>query len=117
MRAIQTAEYLYIRNYEPERPINQCKNYWETPAGYSPTWVEVNRLDKSDPLYQRVDGKRPSEELYYLPDDPYQLKNLAQDSAFKDVLASLRERLENEQKETSDPRYLGTFEEVFYNPK
>ncbi|HUS87566.1 MAG TPA: sulfatase [Bacteroidales bacterium] len=114
MRAIQTAEYLYIRNYETERPINQCKNYWETPDGYSPTWVEITRLDKSDPIYQRVDGRRPYEELYYLPDDHYQLNNLALDPAYREALNDLRERLETEQRETNDPRFLGTFEEVFY---
>ena len=114
MRAVQTEEYFYIMNYEPERPINQCKEYWETEAGYSPTWVEVNRLDKSDPIYQRVDGKRPLEELYYLPEDPFQLTNLAADPDYFEALEYMRSRLVNEQIETQDPRYLGTYEEMFY---
>ncbi|HCC71152.1 MAG TPA: hypothetical protein DEQ09_08390 [Bacteroidales bacterium] len=117
MRAVQTGEYLYIKNYEPERPINQCKKYWETAAGYSPTWVEINRLDKSDPIYQRVDGKRPSEELYYLPEDPFQLNNLAADPDYSEALEYMRNRLVNEQIETQDPRYLGTYKEVFYPGK
>ena len=117
MRAIQTEEYLYIKNYEPERPINLCKNYWETEAGYSPTWVEINRLDKTDPIYQRVDGKRPPEELYYLPADPFQLNNLAADPDYSKALEYMRNRLVNEQIETKDPRYLGTYEEVFYPAK
>ena len=41
MRAIRTADYLYVRNFEPERPINLCRSYWEGEAGYSPTWISV----------------------------------------------------------------------------
>ncbi|HUS85855.1 MAG TPA: hypothetical protein VMW76_01345 [Bacteroidales bacterium] len=52
--------------------------------------------------------------MYYLPDGHYQLNNLARDPAYREALNYLRERLETEQRETNDPLFLGTFEEVFY---
>ena len=71
MRAIRTSEYLFVRNYEPERPINVCASYWESEGGYSPTWISVQALDHESDMYQRIVGARPPEELYDLATDPY----------------------------------------------
>lgn len=113
-RAIQTHDYLFIRNYETERPINLCRAYWEGDKGYSPTWLELKELDPQSEMFQRVDGPLPEEELYSLKDDPYQLNNLASDPAFSKKKNELRNRLEKEQNDTKDPRVLGTYEAVFY---
>jgi uncharacterized sulfatase len=113
-RAIQTPKYLYIRNYETERPINLCRSYWEGSSGYSPTWIALKGLDSSSIMFQRVAGRLPDEELFYLPDDPYQLNNLADDPKSEAVKQRLKMQLKNEQKSTGDPRITGNFEEVFY---
>ena len=113
-RAIQTHDFLYIRNYETDRPINLCREYWEGESGYSPTWIALKELDASSEMFLRVAGRLPSDELYRLSDDPFQLNNLAEVSKFASVRQRLRSRLEKEQISTADPRILGTFEEVFY---
>lgn len=113
-RAIQTHDYLYIRNYETERQINLCRGYWEGDKGYSPTWVALKELDPESEMFLRVDGPLPAEELYRLKDDPYQMSNLANDPAFAKTKNELRDRLKKEQKATKDPRILGTYEEIFY---
>ncbi len=116
MRALRTAEYLYVRNYEPERPINVCADYWESEAGYSPTWISVLTLDPASPMYQRIVGTRPAEELYDIAADPYQLRNLAADEAYAAVRERLAAQLDAELRRTGDPRTEGRHEEVFYSP-
>jgi len=59
-------------------------------------------------------GSVPWKNSYYLPEDPFQLTNLAADPDYFEALEYMRSRLVNEQIETQDPRYLGTYEEMFY---
>jgi len=89
-RSIRNSEYLYIRNFRPER--------W--PGGNPPTAGEEASLN-------RWRTKRPAEELYKVSDDPFCLDNLSGDEAYADVLAELRETLERDLRAQSDPRVLG----------
>jgi uncharacterized sulfatase len=117
MRAIRTPEYLYVRNFEPEREINVCKRYWETEAGYSPTWISVLALDRESDMRRRIDGPRPEEELYLLTEDPYQLHNVAAEPEYADLRVRLAAELEAELRATGDPRIEGRHEEEFYTPQ
>jgi uncharacterized sulfatase len=90
MRSIRTYEYRYIRNFKPER--------WPRNNGPAPG---------EDPPTDRWSIRRPAEELFNIEDDPYCLVNLAADAAYTDVLAKLRNRLEQELRGQSDPRVLG----------
>jgi arylsulfatase A-like enzyme len=116
MRAVRTPDYLYVRNFEPERPVNVCASYWESEAGYSPTWMSVLDLDTSSDMYQRIVGVRPPEELYVLNEDPYQLHNVAGDAAYAGIREQLAAELEAELRRTGDPRVDGRHDEVFYIP-
>jgi uncharacterized sulfatase len=116
MRAIRTPEYLDVRNYEPERPINLCANYWESETGYSPTWNSVLALDPASAMYQRIAGARPAEELYDLAADPYQLDNVAAATAYGAIRDRFTAELDAELRRTGDPRVDGRHEEVFYIP-
>lgn len=51
--------------------------------------------------------KRPAEELYRVSEDLACLNNLATEEAHGDVLAKLRNILEQDLREQSDPRVLG----------
>jgi uncharacterized sulfatase len=90
MRSIRTHEYLYIRNFRPER--------W--PGGNAPDPGAQSSLD-------RWRTRRPAEELYRVSEDPFCLDNLAGDQAHADTLAQLRTMLEAELRTQSDPRVLG----------
>ena len=116
MRAIRTPDYLYVRNYEPDRAINVCADYWESEAGYSPTWISVLALDHTADMYQRIVGTRPLEELYDLASDPYQLNNVAGQAEYAAVRELLSGELDTELRRTGDPRVDGRHEEVFYIP-
>jgi len=116
MRAIRTRDFLYIRNFEPERPVNLCREYWESESGYSPTWMAVKSLPHESEIYRRSVGPRPAEELYDVRKDPYQLHNLALEAHYSSITARLSAELESELKRTGDPRIRGRHEEVFYIP-
>jgi len=90
MRSIRTQDYLYIRNFKPER--------W--PNNNAPQAGEQAPTDRWRVL-------RPAEELFRISEDPYCLNNLAGDEVHADVLAELRDKLEQDLQEQSDPRVLG----------
>ncbi len=113
MRAIRTAEWLYIRNYAPER--------W--PAGGEflssnrTTHGDIDGAPTKDVLLAADGGKRfaeqvrlcldrrPGEELYDVRTDAAQVKNVAGER--RDVADRLRGELEAYLKETGDPRLRG----------
>jgi N-sulfoglucosamine sulfohydrolase len=116
MRALRTADHLYIRNFAPDR--------WPTGG---PEFISSNKTTNGDvdggptkdfmtaPANQRkfarqyalAFGKRPAEELYELASDPDQMKNLAADPKHKAAKDGLSTRLEAYLKQTGDPRIEG----------
>lgn len=90
MRSIRTGDYLYIRNFSPER--------W--PTGNPPDAKKEASLDR-----WRV--RRPPEELFLVGKDPYCLNNLVGDDAYAEILAEHRALLETKLRAQSDPRALG----------
>lgn len=117
MRAIRTDDFLYIRNFAPDRWPGGCPDADKAFGGRahgdcdgSPTqeFVVEHREDpKYQRFYQLAFGKRPAEELYDLRQDPDQLSNVADRSEYREVQARLAERLMGELKATGDPRVLG----------
>ncbi|MEE2887406.1 MAG: sulfatase [Planctomycetota bacterium] len=118
-RAIRTRQYLYIRNFEPDRWPNGTPDfqkavrpgcwYGDTDNGPTKTYIIDNR-DKDDlhrRAYDLCFAKRPAEELYDVVKDPDQLVNLAGDSALGEIKAGLWQRLESKLRESGDPRVVG----------
>ena len=116
-RAIRTKDFLYIKNYEPNRwpagnPDREfCARY--IPFGEvdsSPTKTLI--MDNKDRpgfkrFYDLAFAKRPAEELYLLKSDPGQLVNLAGNPEFADMQKKLRSQLQKYLIKTKDPRALG----------
>jgi N-sulfoglucosamine sulfohydrolase len=51
---------------------------------------------------------RPDEELYDLSKDPHELRNMANDPAYRDVMQSMRADMKKFQTRTHDPWLPGT---------
>lgn len=135
-RAIQTKDYLYIRNFEPDRdpmgymPVNAAEPTYEelvenTFAAYadmdaSPTkaWMIKHRNDKQWEMQWHLGfEKRPGEELYDLRKDQDYLNNVATNPEYKEIKAKLTIRLMEILKSTNDPRVMGdgsTFDKAPY---
>jgi len=127
MRAIRTHDFLYIRNFKPDRwPAGAPKGYDQpvdivvsrprgTHYGYadvdaSPTksfMLKHHEDPKVKKLFELAFGKRPTEELYDLRKDPAQLNNVADNPGYAKVKNKLADVLMAELKATEDPRVLG----------
>ena len=109
MRAIRTAEHLYIRNFAPDRwPAGDPEIFRDIDNGPTKSYMLAHRDDPAvKPLFELACGKRPAEELYDLKTDPDQLKNLAADGAHAETLKKLAAALTAELKATADPRIVG----------
>jgi len=109
MRALRTAEYLYIRNFAPDRwPAGDPEGYGDIDGGPTKSYMLAHRDDPAvKPLFELACGKRPAEELYDLKKDPDQLKNVAGEAAYAETLKKLSAALTAELKATGDPRIIG----------
>jgi PBP4 family serine-type D-alanyl-D-alanine carboxypeptidase len=116
MRAIRTHDFLYIRNFAPDR--------WPTGG---PEFVSSNKTFHGDvdgaPIKDFMEapenqrrwarefalsyGKRPAEELYDVRADPDQVNNLAADPAHAATREKLSQRLRAYLEQTGDPRLKG----------
>lgn len=112
-RAIRTREFLYIRNFRPERwPAGDPQAYSDPPRPFGdcddgPTKLfTMEHRDEAGVkgLFELAFGKRPAEELYDLKNDPWQMTNVAGKSEYAEKRKELRSELEKWMRETSDPR-------------
>ena len=138
-RGVRTDEYLYIRNFAPDRwPMGTAPGYGEpgempdadklnadTRAAFadldaSPTktWMILRRAEPGvADLFDLGFLKRPAEELFHVPSDPHQIENVADDPAHAEAKAELSKRLMAHLTEHGDPRVTGdgaTFDEPPY---
>ena len=116
-RAIRTAEFMYIYNFEPSRwpsgspDASVCARaipYGEIDSSPTKTFMMEHRNEHGVArLAELAFGIRPAEELYDLKNDPHQLNNLAGKVDYLKQQAELRDRLFAHLKKTKDPRALG----------
>lgn len=105
VRAIRTPEYLYIRNYEPDRwPAgNPETSYPNCDNGPTKTLITF----QFDLNYRLCFGKRPAEELYRVDEDPDCMKNLAFEPSLQKLKEQLRSEMEERLRQDGDPRMFG----------
>lgn len=104
-RGIRTPEYLFVRNYEPDRwPAgNPETSYPNCDNGPTKTLI----TSEFNQTYRLCFGKRPAEELYDLARDPDCLKNLANDPSLRPLKEQLASEMEASLRKDQDPRMLG----------
>jgi arylsulfatase A-like enzyme len=118
-RGLRTYDYLYIRNFQPDRwpagdpaggaePYSSTRIYGDIDDGPTKTYLLEHRDDPEvKRLFELAVAKRPAEELYDLHKDPEQLNNVAADPAYARAKEDLAARLMAELKATRDPRVVG----------
>ncbi|NLY01320.1 MAG: sulfatase [Rhodopirellula sp.] len=117
MRAIRNDDFLYIRNFEPDRWPGGCPDpdrafngraYGDCDDSPTKSLVIEHRDDPQfRRFYQLAFEKRPAEELYDLRKDPDQLHNVAGQPEYAETQRRLADRLRKELEATADPRVLG----------
>lgn len=113
-RMYRDHDFLYIRNYRPDRWPNGTPNwqkaalprtwYGDTDNGPTKTFI-VDNKERFPKLYDLNFGKRPAEELYDLKSDPGQLVNLAEKLA--NTVNKYSALLTAQLEASADPRHGG----------
>ncbi len=141
-RAIRTKDFLYIRNFYPERwpagapqvldPKNPEKPYYmhglnekgkftgEAYHDIDNDFVKSYLIENKDdpeisPYFELAVGKRPAEELFYIKNDPFSMYNLAADENYSEALEMMRNKLYDFLRKTEDPRVVGPNPDIFEN--
>lgn len=124
-RALRNKDFLYIRNYEPDRwPMgdprqvsassnpeaallesNTMVAFSDMDASPTKAWMILNRHDSSwQQAWNLGFAKRPGEELYDLAKDPDQMHNVAADPAYAAAREACAARLLDILTKAGDPR-------------
>src|SRR5207249_4407102 len=128
MRALRTPDFLYIRNFAPDRwpmgspasaaekslpPTEAMENntyvaYADMDASPTKAWLIEHRDDSQWKWhYDFAFAKRPGEELYDLKKDPDQIHNIAADPAYAKQKQELSAQLMKRLTDAGDPRVMG----------
>jgi arylsulfatase A-like enzyme len=112
-RAVRTSNFLYIRNFEPDRwPAGDPQTH-QSVGQYGDVDNSISKYlilamegkDETPDFFKHAFSKRPAEELYYLSKDRYNLNNLVENPEYIRVLNDLRADLDNWMEATGDPRF------------
>jgi len=108
-RAVRTDEYLLIWN------INTDSTHRDVDGGPAKSYMDENK-DQFPELYDLTFGRRPEFELYNIKSDPFQMKNLAENTEHAERLEILKSDLFAYLKERGDPRMFDNGDVFHYNP-
>ena len=120
MRAVRDDNYLYIRNFRPNRfPGGDAEIpgtpsiYGDVDGGPSKALLIDNQNDPSINYYFKLAfDKRPEEELYDVKNDPFNLKNLASNKSYSATMIKMRDKLNSWMEKEKDPRRSGGGDEI-----
>lgn len=101
VRAVRDKQYKYIRNYQPEK-LNYQDLTYRKQMDLMKEILKFREDGKLNKVQQRWFMAKPKEELYDVKNDPYELKNLADDPDYKNVLNRLKAAHERWIKEIKD---------------
>jgi N-sulfoglucosamine sulfohydrolase len=112
VRAIRTKDYLYVRNFRPDRwpagdpqLVFSVGPFGDIDGGPTKSLLIDRQDDPTISRYFRLaTAKRPAEELYDLKNDPHQLENVAGRPGHAGAQHHLRQLLDAWLHETGDPR-------------
>ncbi len=112
-RAVRTNDYLYIRNFEPDRWPAGDPNTHQSVGQYGDIdnsiskflIMEMEGVHDDGNFFELAFSKRPEEELYILTNDPYNLKNEAANPTYKATLTELRADVASWMESTNDLRF------------
>jgi N-sulfoglucosamine sulfohydrolase len=110
IRGIVTNEFLYLRNYQPERwPAgNPETGYMDCDGSPTKTYILNDRRSKGKSTFWEWNfGKLPSEELYRITMDQECMTNLAQDPEYKAIKDNLSRKMIRKLRKDGDPRIAG----------
>jgi len=102
IRCVRSQQYKYIRNFMSYRPHTQPNQYKDAKQIVI-TMKQLHKEGKLNELQSRIfNPTRPTEELYDLKSDPFEINNLAADTKYAKKLEEMRKTLCRWMAETKD---------------
>jgi N-sulfoglucosamine sulfohydrolase len=113
IRTVRDERFRYIRNFMPERPFLQLNRYKEWSYPIIGLMRELHdKGELNDVQSYLMNPTRPTEELYDLENDPYEIHNLIHSPKHKERLNLLRATLNTWMIETNDQGRFIESEEI-----
>lgn len=113
MRSVRTKAFKYIRNFLPKRPYLQPCAYKDAKA----ILIALREADRAGTLNETQQllfrKTRPTEELYDIISDPYEIHNLAGSLEYAGKLKELRGRLDAWMETTDDKGRVPESQEMY----
>lgn len=106
VRAIRGRQFRYVRNYSPHRPWGQHYSYPFEVLPSMRSWFAAYEAGECNEVQARYWEPKPSEELYEIGNDPFEIRNLADDPQHRSRLDEMRDRLRAEIIDTRDTGFI-----------
>ncbi|KJF45715.1 sulfatase family protein [Draconibacterium sediminis] len=110
IRGIIRDNYLYLRNFKPNRwPAgNPETGYLNCDGSPTKTYILDTRRKKGEAEYWQLNfGKRVSEELYDIKEDPFCMNNLAAIEDYTELRNTMSKEMTAKLQKQGDPRIFG----------
>lgn len=106
VRAIRDGKFRYVRNYSPHRPWGQHYSYPFEVLPSMRSWFTAWEEGECNPVQSRFWQPKPSEELYQIESDPFEIHNLADGSQYASRMEEMRRALHAEIVQTRDSGFI-----------
>lgn len=118
VRSIRKGRYKYIRNFQPFN-VEALRNQYRYNMLAYQEWEGLYKSGELNEIQARFFKPKSPEMLFDIEADPYEIHNLANDEAYKDILVDMRSRLFDWLTSLPDlsfyPEYI-LIKEAFDNP-
>ncbi|MCG8585422.1 MAG: sulfatase, partial [Pirellulales bacterium] len=101
VRSLRKGKYQYVRNFQPYLPDGLNNNYRYKCLAFK-QWRDLSKAGKLEGAPRQFFEPKPVEQLFDCEADPHQVKNLATDPKYAEVLVDLRGRLQAKMKRICD---------------
>jgi uncharacterized sulfatase len=93
VRTLRKGQFEYVRNYQPFNYDGLQNNYRYIMLAYR-QWRELYKSGELNEQQSQFFRARPAEMLFDIHADPYEVKDLAQDPQYSDVLMEMRQSMQ-----------------------
>ena len=105
VRSVRVGKYKYIRNYQPFN-VDGLYNFYRYKMLAYKEWYKLFQDGKLNEIQSQFFKPRAPEALYNIDEDPHEIKNLAKDKNYIEILLDLRTKLNDHLVSINDLSFI-----------
>ena len=105
VRSVRVGKYKYIRNYQPFN-VDGLYNFYRYKMLAYKEWYKLFQDGKLNEVQSQFFKPRAPEALYNIDEDPHEIKNLAKDKNYIEILLDLRRKLNDHLVSINDLSFI-----------